>query len=213
VVPKLLAGLLEAGRPIPWPTRIVKGASDLLVDRWWLIALVVVAAATGLGALLRSPRGRLGWHALQLRIPLLGEIIRKQAVSRIAIVVSTLMRSGIVFLKAVQIAQRTTPNLVLRRALERCETAVHAGRDIAGALERTHAFPPTVIQVFAVGEQSGRLEEMLDRLATDYDHQVAAISQRLVAVLEPLLIIFMVLLVGLIAFATVLPMLEAGRVL
>ena len=213
VTPKLLSGLIEAGRPIPLPTRIVKGFSDLLISKGWLIAIVGAFLAALLGWLWRTPKGKLAFDRLQLRTPLLGDLIRKQSVSRIAMVMAALMRSGVVFVRAIQITQRTTANLVIRDALSKCETAVHAGQDIAAALEATNAFPPTVVQVFAVGEQSGRLEEMLDRLASDYDHQVNTATQRLTTVLEPLLIILLVMMVGLIAFATVLPMLEAGNVL
>ncbi len=213
VVPKLLDGLLEAGRPIPWPTRMVKGASDLLIQRWPILLLLALGLSVGVMALYRSRRGRMVWHRAQLRIPLVGELIRKQTVVRVAIIISTLIKSGIVFEKAVRIASRTTRNSVLRGALEQVEAAVHAGRDIAQSLEKTKAFSPTVVQIFAVGEQSGRLEEMLDRLAVNYDQQINTATTRLTALLEPLLIILMVVLVGFIAFATVLPMLEAGNVL
>jgi type II secretory pathway component PulF len=100
----------------------------------------------------------------------------------------------------------------MRDALRACETAVERGQDIAAALQATGAFPRLVVQIFAVGQQSGRLEEMLDRLAADYDRQLVTTSQRLTAVLEPILILFLVVLVGFIAFATVLPMLEAANV-
>src|SRR5439155_11623988 len=123
--------------------------------------------------LLRSPRGRLAWHRLLLKLPLIGELARKQAIVRIAVVVSTLLKSGIVFVRAVQIAQRTTANLVLRDALSRVEQAIAAGADIGEALEKTGAFAPMVVQVFALGQQSGRLEEMLDRLAGASEQQVS----------------------------------------
>jgi type IV pilus assembly protein PilC len=100
---------------------------------------------------------------------------------------------------------------VLAAALERCEQAVQTGRDIAEAMQETAAFPPLVVRVFAVGQQSGRMEEMLDRLASDYDRQVTAASQRLTAVLEPILILFLVVLVGFISLATILPLLEAAN--
>lgn len=213
VVPKLLAGLLDAGRPIPWITRCVKGASDFLVADWWLLAagLLVLGGAALLAG--RQPRCRLALHRLQLKLPWVGDLVRKEALCRIAVVIGTLLKSGIVFNRAVHIAQRTTRNLVLRQALAACEEAVLAGGDISKAMDRTGAFPATVIQVFAVGEQSGRLEEMLDRLARDYDRQVATATQRLTTVLEPLLILMIVMLVGAIAFATILPILEAGHVL
>ena len=145
-----------------------------------------------------------------MRVPVVGDLLRKQAVVRIAVVMSALLKSGIVFVRAIEIAQRSTRNVVLRDALARCERAVTRGQDIGEALADTAAFPPLVVQVFAVGQQSGRLEEMLDRLAKDYDRQLTTASQRLTAVLEPLLILAMVVLVGFIAFATILPMLEAA---
>jgi type II secretory pathway component PulF len=128
------------------------------------------------------------------------------------VVISTLMRNGIQFQHAVRIARNSTPNLVIRAALERCEKAVDGGQDIAKALEATEVFPSVVVQVFAIGQQSGRLEEMLDRLAASYDQQLSIASQRLTAILEPVLILFLVVVIGFIAFATVLPMLEAANV-
>lgn len=213
VVPRLLEGLLEAGRPVPTITAVVKALSDLLVSRWWLLALLTAAAVVGVGAVLRTPWGRWRFDTLLLRVPLLGELIRKQAVARLAVVIAELMRSGIEFVQALAIARATTSNQVIRAALQEAETAVGEGREIAEALEDTRAFGPVVLQVFSVGQQSGRLEELLDELAIEYDQQVAVASARLTAVLEPLLILVMVVVVGLIAFATVLPMLEAGHVL
>ena len=213
VVPQLLAGLLEAGRPLPFATRVVKALSDGLLTWWWLLLLLVVGVIASLSFALRTPAGRLRWHRLQLRIPLLGDLTRKQAITRVSVVMASLLRSGIVFDSAVRIAARATPNLVLRDALHRVERAVVGGRDITLAIEQTGAFPPLVVQVFGVGQSSGRLEEMLDRLARDYDAQVALAAGRFTAVLEPLLILVLVFVVGFIAFATVLPILEAGNVL
>jgi type II secretory pathway component PulF len=211
VVPKILEPLVEQGQTLPLPTRMVKGASDFLVSWGWLLAFIVAAAACGFVALLRSPAGKRWWHRTVLRLPLIGELARKQAIVRIAIVISTLLKSGIVFLRALEIAQRSTKNLVLRDALERGGKAITAGSGLAEALEQTGAFPPMVVQVFALGQQSGRLEEMLDRLATTYDQQVNSAAQRLTAILEPLLIVVLAILVLFIVLATVLPILEAGN--
>ena len=211
VVPRIVEPLIEQGQPMPLPTRIVKGASDFLISWGWLILICAAGAAAGFAALLRHPRGRLAWHRAILRLPLIGDLTRKQAVVRMAVVISTLLKSGIVFLRAVQIAQATTSNLVLRDALARCERAVTAGSDVAVAMNETGAFAPMVVQIFALGQQSGRMEEMLDRLATVYDQQVSTASQRLTAVLEPILIVILALVVLLIVAATVLPILEAGN--
>jgi type II secretory pathway component PulF len=211
VVPRILEPLVEQGLPLPFPTRVVKGISDFLLVWWWAIALVVFGAFTAFGALLRSPGGLLRWHRFVLRIPLFGDLVRKQALVRIAVVLATLLKSGIVFVRALQIAQRTTTNLVLRDALKRCETAIVAGGEISEALEETGAFPPMVVQIFSLGQQSGRLEEMLDRLASAYDREVASAAGRLAAIIEPALIILLAMVVLFIVMATVLPILEAGN--
>jgi type II secretory pathway component PulF len=211
VVPRILEPLVEQGHALPLPTRVVKGASDFVLAWWWVIALAAAGGAAALAALFRTDGGRWWWDRAVLRLPLMGELVRKQAVVRIAVVVGTLLRSGVVFLRALEIAQRTTANRVLRDALRRCEQAVAAGGEIAEALSQTRAFPAMVVQVFALGQQSGRLEEMLDRLATVYDRQVQSTAQRIAAVVEPLIILLLALIVLFIVLATVLPILEAGH--
>ncbi len=213
VMPRLFVVLEQGGKELPTATRIVKAISDLLLHGWWALLLGLFAIVLGSGMWLRSNRGRLAWHRTQLRLPVLGDLIRKQAIARLSMVMSTLLGSGIVFVRALQVAQRTVSNRVLRSALEACEQSVLTGRDIAVALEKTQAFPPLVIQVFAVGQASGRLEAMLDSLATDYDTQVEIAASRLTALLEPIMMILLAICVGFIAFATILPILEAGNVL
>jgi len=213
VVPNILQPLLDQGRPLPLPTRIVKSASDFLVDWGWLAGLVALGLAGLFVLLLRTTKGRWLFDSLILRLPLVGTLLRKSAVVRIAVVVETLLQSGVVFVRAIAIARKSTRNVVLKEALLRCEAAVSAGRDIAPALAASKAFDPLVVQVFSVGQQSGRLEEMLHRLAKDYDEQVASAAQRFTSILEPVLILLLATVVATIALATMLPILEAGDVL
>ncbi|MFA7236017.1 MAG: type II secretion system F family protein [Phycisphaeraceae bacterium] len=213
VMPNLLTVLQASGKPLPMATVVVKAISDFLIGWWWALLLGLGLAGAGIGAVLRSERGGLAWHRFQLKVPLLGDLIRKQSIARMSMVMATLLKSDVTFVRAVQISQRTVHNRVLRGALEACEQAVMAGRDIAAALEKTAAFPPLVIQVFAVGQASGRLESMLDDLAWDYDTQVEITSARLTALLEPIMVMGLAVVVGFIAFSTILPILEAGDVL
>lgn len=213
VVPRLLKGLLEAGREIPLPTRLVKSASDLVLDWWWLLLILIVACIAITAVAMSTKTGLRLYHGLLLRIPVVGAMVRKQAVVRLSVVLAALLRSGVVFVNALSVAERVTKNRVIRKALSDCRTAVSAGGDIAPALDKTGVFPPTVIQVFTVGQHSGELEKMLERLAADYDRQLTTAAQRLTTILEPVLILVMVAIVGLIAFATILPMLEASHVL
>ena len=213
VVPRILQPLLEQGQPLPFPTRVVKSTSDFLLGWWWLAAACLFAGFIAFAAYVNTAAGKRRWYRFTLSLPLIGDLVRKQAIVRISVVLGTLLRSGIVFVRALQIAQRTTTNLVLRDALAACEKAVTAGGDIGQAVGRTGAFPPMVVQIFAVGQQSGRLEEMLEKLAETYDQQVNTAAQRLTAVLEPLLIVLLAVVVLFIVLATVLPILEAGNVL
>lgn len=213
VVPNILTGLADQNRTLPWATRIVKAFSDLMVGHgWWFFPGIVVLIALA-AAILSRPGPKLRLHRTMLDVPLVGQIIAKQSVVRIATVVSTLMKSGVAFERAIEIARSVTGNLVIQKALDDCAKAVRGGSDIAQALASTRAFSRTVVQVFAVGQESGRLEEMLDRLARDHDRQVFTLARRLTTFLEPVMIIVLAVIVGFIAFATLLPILEAGNVL
>lgn len=213
VVPNLLQTLTEAGKELPWATRVVKTASDLLMDWWWLLLGGLIGVFIAFHLITHNEAGKCRWHRVVLKLPLIGELVRKQAVSRIAMVISALIRNGVTFDHALRIAQRTTSNRVIRQALKRCESAVCGGRDIGQSLGDSGAFPMAAVKVFSVGQQSGQMEPMLDRLASDYDKQVQTAAQRLTAVLEPILILALAVIVGMIAFATILPILEAGDVL
>jgi type II secretory pathway component PulF len=163
---------------------------------------------------LRSERGGRLRDQLLLKLPIIGNIVRKQAISRIALVMATLLRSDVEFLVALGIAAKSTTNLVIRDALESAGEAIQAGEDIASAFKsQSHAIPYTVIHLFSLGQQSGQLEELLEQLAENYDRQTETASTRFASILEPLLIVVLAVFVGFILFATLLPILEAGNVL
>jgi type II secretory pathway component PulF len=212
VLPPLLENVQEQLQTLPWPTRVVKACSDALVNHGWLVAFAFATPLALAAAFLQTERGRRLWHRFLLKLPLVGPMALKQNVSRIAMVIATLSRSGIVVTKALQLAARTTNNLVLRESLEATGRAVGAGRNVADALAASGGFPPLAVRIFSVGQETGRLEEMLDQLAADYDRQVTTASARLTALLEPVLIICLALFVGFVLLATILPILEAGNV-
>lgn len=213
VVPMLLDNLLDAGKAIPWPTRVLKTMSDFV--RGHGLELGAAGVLTVLAAMfaVRTEVGRRWWHRLVLRLPVLGAMTRKQEIARMALIVATLLKSGLVLLQALEIAGRAVRNVILRDGLLSVQSSIQSGREIGEAFESTGQFPATVVQIFAVGQQSGKLEEMLERLAENYDRQVTTLSLRLATLLEPVLIVFLAVFVGFILFATVLPILEAGNVL
>lgn len=213
VVPNILKPLVESGRPLPLVTEIVKGISDTVIGWWWLIGLLGGGVFVLMVVIIRSEFGQEKWHHLQLNLPGVGPVVRKQETVRVATVVHTLIDSGVAFLAAIEIAQRTVKNRVFKQALAKISESVGTGQDIAEAMRQTDAFPPTVVQVFALGQASGRLGPMLERLAKDYDKQVQQAAQRLTVVMEPVMILVLAILIGFIAFAAILPVLEAGHVL
>ncbi len=213
VVPNLLSTLTQSGRELPFITRIVKGLSDFLIAWWWGLLAAGVALAAGFSALLRTEKGRLAFDRAVLRIPLVGELVRMETTSRMAVVLSSLLHSGLQFVEAIRITRETLASQVFRRAMVDWEAAVTAGREVAAPLAASGVFSPMVVQIVSIGQQAGQLEEMLGQLAEAYDRRVATTTQRLTAVLEPVLIVCLAILVGFIAFATILPILEVSNVL
>jgi len=213
VVPNLLATLQQGGKPLPTLTRLVKSASDLLIGYWWLVIAVGAAVAAGIRLVLASDRGRWHFDRLVLRIPLIGQLVRKENTSRMAVVMAALLRADVAFVEAVEITRATLRNRPIRAALADYAAAVTAGQDIAEPLRASGIFPPMVVQMLCVGQQAGNLEEMLEQLAGAYEQEVDIATQRLSAVLEPLLIVILAVVVGAIALATLLPILELGNVL
>lgn len=213
VLPMLLENLVAAGKPLPLPTRILKTISDVLVNQGGWILAGLALAVLGVGLFLKTTTGKRAWDRTLFAIPLLGSLAKKQELARTAIIISTLMKNGIVFIDATRIAARATKNVLLRDALEAMRESVESGRDISKALESSPIFPPLVIQIFLIGQQTGELEEMLARLSDSYDRQVTSATARLTAAIEPILIVFLAIVVGFILFATILPIIEAGNVL
>lgn len=212
VVPTLLDNLIEADRPIPWPTRVLRLGSDTLTTHGWWLAILGFVGVAGVVAWGRTSSGRYFRDRTILRLPVLGEMVRRQSISRMAMVIAVMMRSGVEFLRAIDVAGRSAGNRVLERALLDSAKGIETGQEMGPSLKQSGVFPPVVVQVFSVGQQTGRLEEMLERLAVDYDRQVTSASERFAAVLEPVLILVLSVVVGFIMFATMLPILEAGNV-
>jgi general secretion pathway protein F len=212
VMPALLESLSDTLPVLPWPTRVVKTASDFLVSYGWLLILTLILVVFLFLTYIRSDRGQLVWHRFLLRLPILGPMMVKQGVARISMIISTLLRSGIVLTSAFELAAKSTTNRVLKDALTECGKRMGAGENVAEALDRAAVFPPLAIRVFAVGQESGRLEEMLERLNKDYERQVTTLSKRFTALLEPVMILLLAIFVGFLLVATILPILSASDI-
>ena len=212
VLPNLLENLVAMGKELPLPTRIVKSTSDFLIQYGMILLVFAVALGVGTAAFLRTKQGSWLWYRNLIRLPVIGEMAKKQSLSKVALILSTLLKSGLVFDRAVEITAAATNNLVIRKSLIDVKNEVGAGQEMGVALEKQSVFPPVMIQIFRVGQESGQLEPMLDRLATDYDRQIESASSRMASLIEPILILLLALVVGIIMAAVILPILEAGKV-
>lgn len=211
VVPKLIVLVESRGSELPTPTIILKNSSDFLVSYWYLILLAVFLVNLSVTAIRRSPRGRYATDKVLLKLPVFGDLFTKQAISRFAVSLSTLLKTGVPVLDAIKIVRDIVANTVLKRVLDDLHAAILQGADISTPLKRSGIFPPAVGYMIAVGEQTGDLETVLDRLAEAYEQEVEIATERMTAVIEPMMILLMAVVVAFIVMSVVLPMLQLGQ--
>ena len=212
VLPPLLENLTDAVGTLPWPTRVAKSLSDGLVHHgvWWILCSVGSAACAFWA--IRRPAGRDWLDRTILKLPLLGNLVIKQNLARIATIIGLLCRSGLPLASSVRLAAASTGNTVIRGTLERACEDLTSGKDLAESLRKSGFFPPLAVRVFSVGQDSGKLDEMLTALGEDYNAELEVASARATAMIEPALILVLALFVGFLLVATVLPILQASNI-
>lgn len=212
VVPKVTRIFQETQQQLPFLTLALIAVSSFAARWWWLMLLLLAGGAFGLRSYARTPQGRERLDGGILRVPYVGPMIQKVAVARFARTLSTLLASGIGLLQALDIVKNVIPNTVLARAIERARDAIREGQSIAPPLRESGLFPPLVVHMVAVGEQSGQLEHMLAKAADAYDNEVENAIGALTTLLEPLMIVFMGGVVLFIVVAILMPIFELNRV-
>jgi type IV pilus assembly protein PilC len=198
---------------LPAPTRIVLAISHVLVDNLvlFLVGTTIVVTLSILAG--RTPRGRYIIDATLLRMPVLGPVLRKIAVARFTRTLGTLLSSGVPIIDALDIVSKTAGNKVVSRAISYARQKISEGKDIASPLLETAVFPPMVVQMIGVGEQTGAMDEMLQKIADFYEDEVDAAVSAMTALLEPLMLVFLGGMVGGILIAMYLPIFEvAGNI-
>jgi type IV pilus assembly protein PilC len=209
VVPQFAEIFASFGRQLPAPTRILIQASEGM--RSWK-SLILVGAIVGLVIAIKiyakTPGGRYNLDALKLRMPVFGSLIRKVSISRFTRTLSTLTRSGVAILQALEIVERTAGNEVFARAVRLAGDSVRSGETLAEPLARSEQFPAMVTRMIAVGEKTGALEQMLAKISDFYDSEVKATVDSLTSLIEPILIMMMGLVVGSIVVALFMPILQ-----
>jgi general secretion pathway protein F len=211
VVPKLIQLVAARGGELPMPTLILKSVSEFIGAYWYLMLLGVVLVNMFIASVRRTEKGRYATDRFLLNMPVFGDLFKKQAIARFATTLSTLLKTGVQVLDAIKIVRAIVGNAVLQGVLDDLHAAILQGGDISSPLKKSKIFPPAVGYMIAVGEQTGELETVLDRLAEAYENEVEIATERMTAVIEPVLILVMAALVAFIVIAIVLPMLQLGN--
>jgi general secretion pathway protein F len=204
VVPQFQTTFAQAGKALPIPTQIVIVAGTFLRNWWWALIPAAVLAVLWFRRRGRSPAVRRVRDTRMLRMPLVGDLIAKVEIARFARTLSTLLANGVTLLAGLSIVKETMGNVVLQNALDGVTAKLREGKGFGHPLAETGLFPRLATQMILVGEESGRLEEMLGRVADVYDREVATAIKRFLAVLEPVLILGLAVLVGGIVFSILL---------
>jgi len=205
VIPTFRQMFASVNMELPLPTRIVIGMSDFLQGYWWLLILAIVAAAFGIRRYYATDNGKLVIDRLLLRAPVVGDLLRKSAVSRFTRTLGTLISSGVSILDGLEITARTAGNRVIHDAVMESRGSIAGGETIAQPLQKSGVFPPMVTSMIAVGEATGGLDEMLTKIADFYDDEVDAAVGALLSLMEPIMIVVLGVVVGGMIVAMYLP--------
>src|SRR5438874_44669 len=206
VIPVFAALFKGLGATLPMPTLIVIAMSNFIADYWWLIALVVGGTVYAVRRYHETYRGKRVIDGLLLRAPILGILLRKIAVARFCRTLSTLTSSGVPILDGLAITARTAGNSIIEDAIMATRKSVEEGKTISEPLSDTNVFPSMVVQMIAVGEQTGALDTMLSKIADFYEDEVDTAVAGLMKLLEPVLIAFLGVAIGGIVIAMYMPM-------
>ena len=198
----------SVGLELPLPTQIVIGMSRFLKGYWWAVLIAGFIGGTSLKKYYATSNGRLAIDKLMLKMPVLGDVLRKSAVSRFTRTLGTLISSGVSILDGLEITAKTSGNRVIQDAIMASRASIAGGDTISAPLQKSAVFPPMVISMIAVGEQTGGLDEMLSKIADFYDEEVDAAVSGLLSLLEPIMIVFLGVVVGGMVVAMYLPIFD-----
>ena len=208
VVPKITEILKERGGELPFITEVLMVISGFTAAYWVYILLAAIIGGLFLKGMIGTDAGRLKFDSLLLRLPIFGNLFSKQAISRFALPFSTLLKSGLPALDSLKIVALVVNNARLTQVINDIHARIIEGADIATPIKKSRVFPPMVGYMVSVGEQSGQLEEILDRIAESYEEELDLAIQRLTALIEPIIIVLLAVVVGFIIAAVLLPLLD-----
>ncbi len=207
IVPQFASILTQLGGELPLITSILIAISDFLRYQWWLLAIIIVAAVVGISLYYRTNQGKHVIDRLLLRIPVVGKLVQKTAIASFSNTFGLLLKSGVNIIESIEITKGTAGNIIVEDILDDAKQAVQRGEQLSVTLtQNPHVFPPLVSSMIAIGEETGAVDSMLDKIASFYEREVNEAVESLTAALEPMLIVFLGTVVGFIVAGMFLPM-------
>ena len=203
LVPQLTSLFLKTGKDLPLLTKLLVQTSDFFSHYWWAIIAAAAAAVFGFLQFIRMPLGRTWWHTTQLQLPLFGSVLRRRYYAQFSQTMANLIANGIPLLNSLRLMTSATGNVHLRSLTEQVVEMVGEGGSLSRALQRVGEFPPLFIDMIAVGEQTGDLAQALERIGRRYDKELNISIQRLTSLIQPVVILVMAGMVGLIAYSII----------
>ncbi|MBI5043478.1 MAG: type II secretion system inner membrane protein GspF [Nitrospirae bacterium] len=213
VLPQVVRVFEDMHQSLPLLTLILISATNFMRSYWWLIIMIIGGIVFYIRKRLNTPEGRMRFDGLVIRLPIFGKLIRMIAISRFTRTLGTLLKSGVPAILSFDIVKNVVNNIVIARAIEDARENIREGESISEPLKRSGLFPSVVTHMIAVGEKSGELEEMLLRVSDAYDNEVETAIARLTSLLEPVIIVAMGIIVGIIVISILLPIMEMSTVI
>lgn len=211
VIPEIESLFTENRQTLPLITQIILSISRFILSYWWAMIFAVVVIFESIRRFLASDFGKTWWDDKRLKLPLFGDLVRMIAVSRFTKTLATLLKSGIPLLTSLGIVKNVVGNRTILRAIEQATTDLTEGANISDPLKRSGQFPPLVTHMISVGEKTGELEQMLEKVSEHYEYQVNSKIQNFTSLIEPVMIVMLAVVVLIIVLSVILPMLEINN--
>jgi type IV pilus assembly protein PilC len=208
VVPMFASMLTEVGGELPGITKFVLGASDFMGAFWWLIIVIFVVFAVAIAVIRKKPETKYYFDFVLLKMPVFGVLLQKAAIARMTRTLSSLLTSSVPILQSLKITENVIGNEVISNTLKDSRKALEDGKQLTEPLKDNWVFPPLVVQMISIGEATGSLDTMLAKVANFYDKEVEYATDKLKSLIEPILIVFLAVIVGVIVISLIVPMFE-----
>ncbi|OGF50630.1 MAG: hypothetical protein A2231_11630 [Candidatus Firestonebacteria bacterium RIFOXYA2_FULL_40_8] len=208
ILPRFVAIFVDFNQALPWPTLILLKTSNIFMSYWWLILIIITGLTIFLVRFYKTKEGKSVFDKGILKVPLLGSAIHKSLLSRFSFVLSVMVGSGVPLLQALSVTGETISSSVLSDIIKEVTKNVERGDSLSKALKEFPFFPKQVVQMVNVGEETGKMEDVLTKVASFYEREMEITTRRVVIILEPVIILVMALVVGFVAIAVLLPILS-----